>query len=455
MAGATTDHVQVQLSIDSVGLARLSFGVPLILSHKRIEDSFSDRVRYYSRLAAVAEDFETDDVEYLAARQMFSQGIRRIAIGRAAGSVTQRYDVDILDVLDSHAYEIRVAGEGFEEETVTVTSDTDATADEIVADFVTALNAVADRNYTASAEVDASGADTLRITGNAANDWFSVEVMDVERMSIVQSHAAPSDVSLEEDLNDILRADAGWYCLVTLYNSTAYSLDAAEWTEPNGRIYIFDDVDTNAIATVVSGATDAIGQMFELAYTRTMGAYHHAPDEFLAAAIAARFLKLDPGKITAKFKTLVGVTPSQLTDTHKTNLRNRRGNAYEQVRADRAFFWEGTVFSTVYRFIDVTRNADWLEDGANAELLGVLVANEIVPHTPEGRALLEGALRGFIRGEAVDQGVLSGSPLPEVEADDEVSDEDKANRNYGGLKFDGTFAGAIHTVIPVTGVLTF
>lgn len=544
---AIGDHVRVELTLDSVGLARTSFGIPLILSHNA---AFVERVRFYSSIAAVGDDFDTDSPEYRAANAMFAQTIkpRRIGIGRLTGTVTQRYDVEVVDVVVGQEYALDVSGEGVTDTTVSytpaaditfvdadITTGTDTIAeaahgmttgdgpyrlsnsggalpaatpslaadtnywiiaptsgtfklatslanavaltavditaaagggthtlrraqnDVICAQLVQGLNAVTGANYAATQVTGAGETDTVRITASAAGSWFAVEPNTPDALSIAQTHAAPSDVLLADDLAAVLLAEQGWYCAIPLYPSANYILAVAAWIESNGRICWFDTVDDEARTTAVSGGTDIGAQLLALGYTRTIGNYHHAPAEFLAAAIGWRFLSKDPGKINAKFKTLVGITPSTLTDTHKVNLRARRMNAYEQVLADRAFFWEGTVFSTVNKFIDITRNADWLEDGANKVILGVLVGAEIVPFTPEGTAILEGALRGFIRGEAVAQGVLTGSPLPEVTAVavEDVTDSDKEARNYAGLSFDGTFAGAINTVIPVSGTLTF
>lgn len=548
---AASDHVLVQLTIDSVGLARAGYGVPLILSHNA---TFVERVRYYASIGAVGDDWDDDSPEYLAANAAFAQSPRPrlIAIGRATGSVTQRYDIEIAAVAVGQEYAIDVVGEGVTATTVSYTpaadltfvdadvnTTTDAIAetghgmetgdgpyrlsnsggalpgatpslavdtnywiiavdadnyklatskanalantpidltsaagggthtlrraqnDVICAQLVQGLNAVTGANYTATQVTGAGETDTVRVTASSAGDWFALAVNTPTALGIAQTHAAPSDVTLATDLAAILLADQGWYCLITLYNSTAYVLAAAAWVESNGRIYVYDVNETDSITTALSGGTDLGTQMVALGYARTMGCYHHLPAQFLAAAIMGRWLSTDPGKATPKFKTLAGITPTTLTDTHKINLRGipatssgRRMNAYEQVLADRPFFWEGTVYSSTYRYLDVTRNADWLTDGANTALLGVLVGTDIVPFTPEGRAVLEGALRGFIRGEAVAQGVLSGDPLPVVEASDDITDADKADRNYRGLAFNGTLAGAIHRAIPVTGVLT-
>lgn len=543
---AASDHVLVQVRIDSLGLARAGFGVPLILSHNA---GFVERVRYYSGIAAVGDDFDDTSSEYRAANAMFAQTPHPqfVAIGRAAGSVTQRYDLGVVAVRVGQEYAVTVAGEGvttttvsytpaadivftaantgdimtsvahgmetgagpyrlsnsggalptglaadtnywvikltadtyqyaasladaLAETEVTISSDGTGTQtlrraqnDVICAQLVQGLNAVVGANYAATQVTGTGETDTVRVTASAAGNWFSLEINTVSALSIAQTHAAPSGITLADDLSAILLADQGWYCLVTLYNSAAYLLAAAAWTESNGRITVFDTVDSACITTALSGATDIGAQMLALGYTRTMGCYHHAPAEFLAAAIMGRWLCTQPGRAITKYKTLAGISPSRLTDTNKVNLRGipgtaakgRRMNAYEQVLADRPFFWNSTVFSSVNKYIDITRNGDWLADETQKAHLGVFVGNDIVPFTPEGIVMQEGALIG-VAGLAVTQGVLAGTPEPVVFAPtiEQITSTDKGARNLRGLALSGVFAGAIEEIIPVTVVLT-
>lgn len=549
---AASEHVLVELSIDSIGLARQGFGIPMIPSHNA---TFPERSRAYTTLAAVGTDFESDTPEYLAAQAMFSQSPTRprsIRIGRMTGTVTLRYDLAIAAALVGREYAIDVEGTGITDTTVSYTpaadltfvdgdvdtgddeieveghgeetgagpyrlkniggalpaglaadtnywlivvdedtvrlaaskadaltsTDVDITAaagggthtlvraqnDVIVAQLVQGLNDVAGANYTATQEAGTGETDTIRVVADEAGGWFSLSINSATLLATAQTHDAPSDITIADDLADILLEDSSWYCVLPLYPSSEYLQDVAAWVESNGRIHVFTTHDTECITEALSGADDVGAVMLGLGYTRTMGCYHHIPAQFMGHAEMGRWLPTQPGQATTKFKTLVGVTPTPFTDTHKFNLRGdpetgvggRRMNAYEQVLADRAFFWEGTTFSTVYPFLDVTRNADYLIDGSSKAVLGVMVNADIVPHIQEGYTMLENALRGFIRGEAVRRGVLVGDPLPVVEAlTDDITAEDKTNRNYRGLRASGTFAGAVHKAIPVTVVLSF
>lgn len=540
---AASDHVLIQLAIESVGLQRQGFGIPLILSHNA---PFVARTKYYRSIAAVGVDFATASPEYLAANVMFAQAIKPqfVAIGRATGSVTQRYDIGITVPQAGALYSVVAKGEGvtattvsyvaladltFVDGDVNTTTDTisevghgmttgngpfrlansggalptgtgiapdtnvwiiaptadtyklatshanaialtaiDITAaagggthtlqraqnDVIIAQLVQGLSAVVGANFTTVQTAGAGQTDTLRATSITANEWFSLEIVDPDIMSSIQSHAAPSDVTLADDLGAILRADAGWYCLITLYNSAAYVLAAAAFIESNGRIYVFDSCDSEGITEPLSTATDVFKQALTLNLGGTMGVYHPSPANFVAAAWMGGWLPTDPGQANTKFQTLALVEPVVLTDDHKVNLRAKRGNSYEQVVTDYAFTWEGTVFSTVYKFLDIRRNADFYTDESLKAQLGVFRANPIVRYDPDGVSLLAAAQRG-VNALMVTQGVLRDGALVTAESPDDAEPTDVENRNYAGLKSTGVFAGAINTVKPVTVVLTF
>lgn len=540
---AASDHVLVQATIDSAGLARQGYGEMAILSHSA---TWSERIRRYTSLAGGLVDWSADSPEGRALAAAFAQEPSpvTVAVIRAAGSVTQRYDLGVANAAAGTTYTVNVKGKGVTDTAVSyaaltdlpflstdvntgtdvisepahgmltgagpfrlVTSGTlptgtgiavdtnvwviatiadtyklatskanalaaiaiDITAagsgthtlvrsrnDTIIAQLVQGLNAVPGANYTAAQVTGAGETDTMSVIGNAPNNWFSLQVTNPAALSNAQTHAAPSDVTLATDLANILAADQGWYCLITLYNSTAYILAAAAPVESNGRIYVHDTVDTQVETVAVGSGTEIGAQLLALGYKRTMGVLYSAPATMEPAAWMGRWLPTDPGKANSKFKTLAGVPgePSlQANANYKINIRARRMNSYEQVLPDRAFAWEGTVYSPVNKFIDVTRNSDWLQDQAQKAILGVLVSNDIVPFTPDGISLLSGAFRSV--GELAEaQGVLRAGWKVTAPSIDSIQDVDEENRNLRDLKLVGVFAGAINTVIPVTLVLT-
>jgi hypothetical protein len=541
---AATDHVLVQLRIDSLGLRGASLDTILILSHAAVSPFGVDRTRSYSSLAGVGADWSTTSPEYRAARSAFSQTPRvgTVIIARALGTLTQRYDVVIPSaVVAGQAYSLAIAGQGVTDTTISYTAladltfapgditvgtdviakvahgmtsgagpfrlsssgtlptgtgiaaDTDvwviaastdqfklatsranalagtaiditvagsgthtlrrAQNDVVIAQLLQAAAAVSGANYTATQIAGAGETDTLRLTASAAGGWFSVSTTNPALIAVSQTHTAPSDVTLADDIAAIIQLEPAWYGLVTLYDSSAYVLAAATAMETSGRMYFPTIVDAAPVTTSASGATDVAATLLSLGRTRTTPTAHHVPAEMIGAAAASRWLQALPGKAILKFKTLAGITPTKYTDNQRKNLRDRRCNAYEQVLSDRAFFWEGYVPSTVNKFADVTRNGDWLTDQCSRAVLSAFVANEVIPYTREGIALCEAALLG-VAELAASQGVTRGVPAVTAPDISEVSATDRGDRNLRDLKLAGFLAGAIQTAVPVTVVLT-
>ncbi len=303
-----------------------------------------------------------------------------------------------------------------------------------------------------------SPSSAFTVTGNAAGDWFSLDVAvkDLSRVSIFQSHAAGT---LDVDLAAILEEDDEWYCLLTLYNSHDYVKEAAAWAETNGRIYVFDANDSEAILTAFDidapTATDTFGELCALNYKRTMFSYHPRPAAFFAAAWMGDWLPTTPGEATAALKTLVGVETTKLNSTLRGRLEDRRASAYLRV-GGRGITWESKVPNTDYEFLDVTRNIDYMKDGIAAVGYDIIAGAKIIPFTPSGIAQVAGGVLGFLTGEATDNGVLDREQAPNVIPPkfESISTADKKSRRLRRLKFNARLSGAIHAAA-IEGTVVF
>jgi hypothetical protein len=444
-----SDHVDLTITQDTVGVARAGFGVPLILSHNA---SFSERLRFYTDLTGVAGDsFATSSPEYRAAQAMLSQKPRpkKIAIGRAPHKPTQVYQISVASVRNSHTYKLFVKGEGFADATVSITSDSSATDGEIATAIKDALNLVTGKNFAATGTTS-----PVSVTGSAAGNWFSIEVETVDDLLIAQTHAAPSGsgTSLADDLAAIQLENSGWYGLVTLYNSEGYIEAAAAWIETQKKIYAPDSNDSIIVTTAASGGTDVASDMKTSAYARSLQvSYHPSPAAMLGAAWLGRCLPLEPGSVNFKFKTLAGVPAVTLTSTQRTNLTDKNANSYETVAGVNITFDGKTPDGD---FIDVTRDLDWLDDDMSKGVFGALARNDKVPYTDDGVSVIEGEVRGSLR-RAVGRGILASDPAPTVTVPlvADVDTNDKAARLLPDVKFSGTLAGSINKT-EITGVVS-
>lgn len=436
-----TNHVTISITTDSVGVTKPGFGIPLIASHNA---SFAERVRTYTDLAGLTADgFVATSPEFLAATALFAQdpSIVSLKIGRFALKPTQTYTI-IPVAADSTAYTITARGEGVTTEDVTFTSDATGTVAEITAGLTTALNAVVGKNFTA---VD--GTTEVTVDGDAAGDWFSLEVADVSLLGIVQDHVDPG---IATDIAAVRAEDDDWYGLITLYNSEPMVIAAAVIMNALDKIYIAASNESEAITTAV-GNGDLIDTIKTNNYTRIAGFYHPSPANFADAAWYGKILPTVPGKATAKFKTMTGVTAVVMTSTQRANLIARDGNSYETV-AGVSITFEGTMGDGT--FIDSRRGQDWLTVEISTAVFALLAGAPKISYTDDGvsrvKAKIRKALEAGIRNE-----YLAANPVPTVTAPlvADIDAADKTARTLPDVKFTATEAGAIHDVT-ITGVLS-
>jgi hypothetical protein len=288
-----------------------------------------------------------------------------------------------------------------------------------------------------------SASSPIVITADEPGAWFSVAPSSTTLMDVKATHTVSG---LGDDLTEILNSDASWYCLLLLYPSKDYITDASAWVASNERVLVTDVNETEALNVDVDDGTDTLAALFELGGSRTMAAYHHAPNEFMSAAWMGRWLPTKPGQATTKYKQLQGVTKSVLSSAQSANLRARRANAFQRV-GQVNITWEGTVASLTYKFFDIRRNADWVRDQIMGAVYDLELENDILEYTPEDIQKIGGAIHGVF-DLAIRQKVFSPTPKPTVTLPvfEDISVGDKSDRILDNVTGTAKFAGAIHKV---------
>lgn len=525
------EHVSITITSDSVGIARDGFGTPMILSYGA---TFTNRTRSYSSTLEVADDFDVDSPEYLAARAAFSQSPhpQTVVIGRGELPPTIAYTMSLVGNVSSagHTYSLGVRGQGVTATDIAVTVPlTDVTVDSVannsntftatahgmttgdgpyrlattgglpfdvavdvnywiiaptadtfklasshanaialtaidittdgtgvqtvlrtandvtVARLVDALNAVVGKNFTAAQVTGSGDTDSWTVTATSAGDWFSISSAPLD-VKCAMTHADPG---VATDLDAIANAPSDWYALLTNYNSKAYVQSAAAWIEALSKIYVVDLPESDAVNTVLAGATDCIAALHTSAYKRTMAAYHSDPYQMFSAAWQGLVLPLDPGSETWKYKTPAGVAAVTLTTTQRANLRARKGNSLTTI-AGRNSTWEGTTADG--DFLDVRRGLDWIEDDMTKSVFEVLAANPKVPFTDRGIALIDNAVEGSLR-RALRMGIIDSDFVVTVPRAADVAVVDRALRRLPDVKWSARLQGAVHSVV-IIGVVS-
>jgi hypothetical protein len=262
-------------------------------------------------------------------------------------------------------------------------------------------------------------------------------------------------VDVAEDWSDALDAieafDPDWYALAITERTQADVLDVAAWVEAGARhLFGTSDDDVNILDSGVS--SDLASQVQTLEYDRTFVLFHEdAATTYPEAAWIGDGFAKDPGSVTMAFRELTDVAANILTVTQSNAARNKNANTYETIGA-RTVTREGTVASG--EFIDIMRDADWLQTQLEEGIFTLLAAADKIPYDDGGIAAVESVVR-----QKLDAAITAGflTPRPDlyagqpynvvVPASADVSQADKAARILRNVEFTATIAGAIHKVV--------
>lgn len=439
-----SEHVNVVITQDSLGIARAGFGVPLILSANA---AFAARSRVYTSLSGVVSDgFTAGSPEHRSATALFSQSPRpkRIRIGRAALKPTLRYSLTAV-VTNSHVYSVDVTFANGTTETATYTSDSGATDGEIVVGIVAALNAL-----TGAAAFTAAGSTSpFTVTAAAAGTWFALE-WTLGEFAGAMNHADPG---VATDLAAILLESSDWYALHTMYNSDAVVKAAGAWIEANERLYLFDVPDSTDATVAANGTNGTLDDIDALNYRRVFGAFHPRPAEMLSAGVYGAHLPGQPGASTVAYTQVAGATAAVLTDTQRGNLDARHASYYK-AEGGVSFFWRGR--SGTGQPLDLTRGIDWLDDRMTTRIFSTLVRatarQQKIPYTDAGVAIIVNDVRSALR-DGIKVGLFASFTI-EVPLVADVDPLDKADRLLPDIKWSAVAAGAVEVVDPITGVVS-
>lgn len=318
-------------------------------------------------------------------------------------------------------------------------------ANEIAQGLATEINAVPNLPYDASVNPDG----TLLITAVGIENLISIQVSP-NIMSLNKSLAIDPLVASgtpASDLDAINNANSQWYALIATERDPAIVQAIAAWVETHIKLFGTASSDLTIINVEAGTDVTSIAAVLNQAgYIRTFVMYHQDADhDFPEAAWFGKVLPLEPGSETWKFKTLAGVSYSNLTTSQSNTAHAKKANTYEFVGGV-GITEEGTVAQG--EFIDIIRGIDWLTARIQEYVFSVLVNNPKVPYTDAGIAVIQSEVLRALKQGIANQ-LISDSPAPVVTVPlaANVPTADKANRILRDVRFTATLAGAIHAVV--------
>lgn len=247
-----------------------------------------------------------------------------------------------------------------------------------------------------------------------------------------------------------LASNREFYCVCPVGDSsdTNYTSDnlkkASDWANANGRICFIQSSDSTAYGSPdPSNTATEIGDILKNATTARTATWFSADDEqWITAAIAGRCLPQTPGSITFAFKQLNGIQVGNINKTQIANLDAKNYNYSREIGGTNMTL-NGKMADG--RFIDLTRDTDWIIARVQEAVVSRLVNSDKIPYTEDGANIIQSALDAVLE-EAVRNGVIELGYTIQRPSIDDIPLNDRANRKFPEIQVTGRYAGAIHSV---------
>lgn len=436
------DIVVVNITRETARILRQGFGIPLILAPIK---EFYDRVMTFADPDELLDaGFTTADAVYKMALAMYSQTLspEQFKVGRKYEDVNAIQKIVFSATPDAGTFKIKVGAE-----------TTAAIAfDDVAADVKAALELLTGvTSVTVTGSISTTGL-TIEFTGvDGLKHWALVEVEDnTLEISGDDVSAVPSVVqygSAEETWSEAFVAvkefDNTWYGLLTTSRTKADIIELAALVEAYDKLFGFESNDSDVIT---SATDDVFSSLKALNYDRTFGIWSENTGEYHDAAWMGLELPKDAGSSNWAFKSLSGVTPSDLSTTAIGYLKDKNANYFEEVGGVNIISSNAVVASGEY--IDIIHGTDALHAGIGEDVFEVFIDNEKIPYTDDGITLIRTPLENKLleRSDRPYNLLVKSSIKINQPAASAVSSADKNARFLRNLTFSATYQGAINKV---------
>lgn len=431
--------VNVVLRTATVG--RAGFGTPLFISsHRR----FQERVRTYTSIEAVGEDFDSTDAAYVAAQQFFSHtpSVSKLKIGRReADSIFTPSNVD-----NGSVHTITVTVNDGDSVTASYTSDISETAADVSTALIDLINGDAD--VAAHITASASG-DGITITTVAAGDVYSVSGLGNIEATYTSTETA-ADV-----LDAITEVDGDFYFVTADDHTETFVLAMATAVQAMERLYFVSNQEMSALTTFSDISTDIPAKLKQNNYTRTAVIWDEEADsKFVECSYVGVNAPFSPdeqavvwdGRVLPGISVAKNSSGNMINSTQQLNLDNRNASHVVKTAAGDRVLGGKTAEGT---WIDELRIRDCIAARVKERLEALLLnqAGTKVPGGSAGKVLVQSsiiaALTPFIASDAI------------VEYTINLADAifDNKTRTLSNVQFDAILSGAILRVV-VNGTLT-
>jgi len=440
---AVSDVVNVTINMSPIAAPTRNFGALLILGSSDVIDT-GQRIRQYSGVDGVVQDFGSSAPEYKAAALFFSQAPQPsiLYIGRWAQAATS-------GVLNGGV--LSAAQQALSNFTAITTGSMKITVDGTVK-TLTAINLSAITNLNGAAD-----ALTTALAGFATVTWNSIQQRFIVKsattgatstLSYATAHTVGTDISslfgltsamasppvdgiaaetLLAGVQALANQSGDWYGLMEA-TSTAPTddarMDVAAYIEAASKSRIYGVTITSSQVLDPAITNDLASRLKAAKYKRSFTQYSSSSPYAVASLYGRAFTVNFNGNnttITLKFKQEPGVVAESLTETQAATLKSKNCNVFVNYDNATAIIQEG-VMANGY-FFDEVHGTDWLQNAVQTDVWNLLYQSLTkVPQTDEGTHLIvttvEATLSRAVTNGLVAPGVWNAGGFGQIKQGD-------------------------------------
>ena len=398
--------VNVAINLSPKATARRSFGILCLVGDTDVIDGL-ERLRTYTSIDGVGDDFGVTDPEYLAALLYFSQSPRpkTLMIGRWINEATAAIlrgsaaetDEAVWQAIEDGAMDLVINEStapltGLDFSGITSMAGVAAVISAALSGagascswngsrFVittTATGATASLDY---ASAPATGTDISTLTG----------LTEAVAFSPVPGYAAETPAECAAQLGDL---SSNWYGLVFATTSTVSDdqhLAVAAYIEAASISRIYGVTITDERVLSASFTADLGSRLKALGYHRTATQYSSSNAYSIVSLMGRAFsvnFSASNTTLTIKFKGQPGVSAEMLSESQATALTSKNVNVFVYYENDTAILQEGTMASGA--FFDEVHGLDWLQNATQTDVWNLLYQSKTkVPQTEGGMSRIK------------------------------------------------------------------
>ena len=426
-----SDLVNVQVNLSQTPAQAQNISTMLILGSSGIINSV-ERVRTYSSLSGVANDFGTANPEYYAAAEWFSQSPQpsQLLIGQwnnptVYPSGTNALLIGSTIVSNIATWQAITAGSfeyndaGPTHHSITGLNFSSVTNMNGVASIVQA--ALQSAGFSGASFVWNAGYSRFEYTNNlqVTIQFFTsagtgVDISALLGMASTSSGAyeVPAITSPESAVNAIVLFDSSygkkWYAAFIIGATDDDHLSVAQYIEGTNTKHAYA-INSAEAGIITSTDTNNIAySLKQLGYNKTFTQYSSS-NQFAVISLAARIMTTNytanKTVITLMYKQEPGVIPENLNESQMQALLANNANIFVEYDNSTAIIQPGVVASG--QFIDTIFGADWLAITTQQALYNALYTTSTkIPQTDDGMNLLVASVTSVL-DQGVDNGLLA------------------------------------------------